>query len=53
MTKRKRRKGQTMMYKTPHRKPKTDQHERHQKGGSSSCSTCDTRRDSLVTNTKW
>ena len=31
MTKRKRRKGQTMIYKTTHRKPKAEQHERHQK----------------------
>jgi len=41
-----------MMYKTPDLKPKNEQHERRQKGGSSSCSTCDTRRVSFVTNTK-
>jgi hypothetical protein len=36
MAKRKRTKGQTMIYKTPHRPPKIEQHEPHQKPGMNS-----------------
>jgi len=58
MTKRKRTKGQTMIYKTLHRKLKTEQYELSKNRGElmcygrvgSSCSTCATSSVTLVTN---
>jgi hypothetical protein len=42
-------KGQTLIYKTLHRKLRIEQHETHKNPGKT-CSICDIRRVTLVTN---